>query len=433
MSKEKDLMDFINRGWMFYEHDGYNAKYITEKDLFDEVKMVFNPIPKIVNIMAALTMQKKVSPKVTDEGDEQGQAKLVKLEQYWEDNDFQTFKYALIRALMLCKEVYVEVQEQNNGEEVLFTLHDTRKVEIKKDGSKIIYAKIDGVVEEFDHASGEFQEVNVIKEYYDIPSKREIIETKGGVEQEPIPLLYDRIPIVEFTTDYDLKPLYDKIDKYNELDAFLNNIFFIHGDPIIWDTLSGKRMKESTKEKMKESRGKALKLLHLGQEGKMGYLEMQGNIAKLMTEEKKEVKDIIANEYPEYILSNVLSQGNPSGETLKVIAIEIISKINSLRGDLDEGIQSLDNLALEMQGDTEIKHNVDFGSILPGNMKETMEIVTKLVAAGLMTKGTGVKKFPELIPDAEEEIKELEEEQKKEVQRFMSEMSEHDADTQDRE
>lgn len=420
---DNDLNVLMKRAWSFYENNVYSGDYIQEHKLFDETKEIFNPVPKIVYIMNALTMQKTISI----EAIERSKSDVInkRVQEIWQANNFQNMKYILGLWLMLSRKAIIELNKKDN--DIVISLHDPCKVELKKSGSKIIYAKISGEIERFNFEKKEFEKVQVEKEYFNVDGyKRRIEKYDGKVNKATSgPLAFEFIPIVEFETDYNLEPIYNKIDSYNQIEAFLNAIFFIHGDPIIWDTLTGKQISEDAKEKIKSKRGKALKMMHLGEGAKMQYLEMQGNVAKLMLEKQKSIEEIIANDYPEYTLAKLLSQGDPSGEALEIKAIEIVSKVNSLRGDLNTGIVEMDNMALRMLGLSELDHKVNFGDILPTNTKSLVDMIKELRGINLITRKTAMGKIPEIIPDPQAELDALEAEDEEIRKQISEELSSH--------
>lgn len=415
-----------DRAWKFYENDPelYNTSYLADKNLFEGTKLIFNPVPKTVLIMNALTMQDKIRVELNGDPNDSG------ITDIWEFNNFQSMKYLLALWLILTQKAVIELVKSEEG--VTFVLHDPNHVETKYVDGKMVYARIVGTAEVFSMEGKKFEEVSVERRYYNVDGYRYIEEYRDGemVEADSRPLVWDFIPVVEFDTDYNLEPMFDKIDQHNQLSAFLNAIFFIHGDPIIWDTLTGRQFSEDNKEKMRSSRGKAMKMLHLGPDGTMGYLEMQGNVAKLMAEEKKHLEEIITNDYPEYKLADLLSRGDPSGNALEIKAVEIISKVKSLRGDINDGMVKVNNYALQMQGKKPIHHEVKFGNILPSDLMQLVGILETLRGIKLITKETAMKKIPEIIKNPQAELKGLQEEEQQIRDQIAREFDGH-ADTED--
>jgi hypothetical protein len=425
---EQDMInDNIERAWSFYDNEIYDSNYIADHNLFDETKEIYNPVPKIAFLMNALSLQRNLGV----EGKENN-SDVTAIEDFWDYNDFQTSKYMLGLWFILTRRATVELSKQEDG--VIANIHDPQKVETKYIGGEMVYAKVTGTVEQFDMDTKEFKEVTVEKEWWNTEGYNWKQETwDGEVKEETTgPIGWDFIPIIEGKTDYNLWPIFNKVDNHNQLSAFLNAIFLIHGDPIIWDTLTGKQMDDKTKDKVKASRGKAMKMLHLGPEGAMGYLEMQGNVAKLMQEEKQAIEDNIANDYPEYVLAKILSEGDPSGKALEVKAVEIESKVNSLRSDFEEFVSRMNDMALTMMGKSPIPHNLKFGGILPTNLEVLVGMIEKLRGISLITKETAINKLQELIPNPDEEIKGLKEEEDESRKQIERELNSH-VDTEDTE
>ncbi|MCG8514549.1 MAG: phage portal protein [Halanaerobiales bacterium] len=429
------------RAWAFYENEIYKSEYVYQYGLFDEIKEIFNPVPKIVFIMNALTMQKQLDIEIIDKKDndsdndsEDAQKQLI--EKIWEDNSFQNMKYLLAVWLILNKKAIIELNKKtlSKGTEpsIIITLHDPDDVKIEKQGNKIIYAKIKGKAKIFkkdkDGMGGHFEDVSVTKEFYNIEGFKRRKETYDGEPNKDTsgPLGFDYIPIIEFETDYNLEPLFNKIDQYNQIEAYLDNIFYLHGDPLIWDTKEGVQMDETTKENIQKSRFKHQVMLHMGSDAKMQYLEMQGNIAQLMLQKQEGLLELIENDYPEYVFAKMLSKGDPSGDAAEIKATEIVTKVESLRGDINDGITKMNNMALKMLGKSEIDHKLKFGDILPKSVKELVSMIMELRSTKLITRETALKKFPEIIPDPEQELKNLEEEEKKALEDIHRGLSDHD-------
>jgi len=333
--------------------------------------------------------------------------------------------------LILSKEAVVELNKRDD--EIIFVIHDPDLVETEYMGGEMVYCKIEGTTKQFDMEEKTFNTVEVTKEYYNVRNEtggyKAIVETVDGEESET-PLAFDFIPVVEFSTDYDMGPLFNKTDYYNLLEAYLENIFYLHGDPLIWDNLSGNMSKES-KEKHKEGRFKEQSVWHLNNpDAQMQYLEMSGNVAELMLKKQEDIKKNISNDYPEYVLSTLLSSGDPSGDALKIKSIEIEAKVGSLRGDLETGIVTIDNMALQMLGKSTVQHGIDFGGILPDSVKQLLDLVKGLREIGIMSKETGREKFPDLIPDPEKEKKRIKSERNETREEIESELSD-DAHSQD--
>lgn len=444
---EADVMNSLTnkvtkaaRAWAFYENEVYTNDYIAQYNLFDEIKEIFNPVPKIVFLMNALTMQKQLDIEIVDKKDGAEDSQKKDIETIWEENSFQTMKYLLAVWLILNKRAVIELSKKSYKKEadssIIITLHDPDKVKLEKQGNKIIYAKIEGQAKVFkmddDGQGGHFEHVNVTKEYWDVEGFRFRKETFDGETSKETSgaLAFDFIPVMEFETDYALEPLFNKIDQHNQIEAYLDNIFYLHGDPLIWDTTNGndstKAMSAETKEAIKNARFKQQVMLHLGDDHKMQYLEMQGNIAKLMLEKQKGLLELIENDYPEYVFAKMLSKGDPSGDAAEIKATEIVTKVESLRGDINDGIVKMDNMALRMLGKAEVNHKLKFGDILPKSRKELVGIVTELRGMDLMTRKTAIKKFPDLIPEPDQELKDLENEEKQARDDIRQELSEHD-------
>lgn len=443
-------VDEVDRAWKFYENKIYDDSYKAQLGLFTDTKEIFNPVPKIAFIMNALTVRKNLEIEVV--GDKETESKDMANESMaedriwhlWDYNKFQKMKYLIILWLILTKKAYVELipkRDPVTGERVIvFNLLDRSNIEeIKKIENQIVYARLKGEVEEFNPETREFETIGVTKEYYNINGFNTLVETisdtkKGKKEERVIPLTWGFVPIVEFDTDYDIFPLFNKIDAYNQIEAYLDNIFYLHGDPLMW-TDADEQLGEEETEAVSKSRYKQQALLYLGPERKLAYLEMQGNIAKLMLEKQDKLLEIIQNDYPEYVLAALLSKGDPSGDALEVKATEIIAKVESLRGDFEVGVTQMNNMALQMLGHSPVDHHLLFEDILPKSLHELAALLIDLRGIRMLSRKSLMKKLPKIYPDPEEELKELDAEEREYLESLSREFGEHDgdldADTQD--
>ena len=406
------------RARKYFDNDPelYTSDYLGEHDLFEKTKLIFNPVPKTTFTMSALTMQESLEVE-SDKAD--------KIKEFWDYNGFQKQKYQLLLHLILNKKAIIELVSTDEG--IVISIHDPESVEIKKLGGKTVFAKITGTIEKFDPNEKKFTETEIERIYYNTKEYKYIEEYEDGEETENSrPLTWEFIPVIDFKTEYNLEPMFCKVDEHNQINAFLNSIFFIHGDPIIWDTLTGSQFSDDTKQNMASSRGKAMKLLHLGNEGQMEYLEMQGNIAKLMAEEKKHLEEILVNDYPEYKLADLLSSGDPSGDALEIKAIDVISKIKSIRGDLSTGIMAMNSYALQMAGNSPPEEqSINYGDILPGETSKLIDKIVELRGMGMMTKETAIKMLPDIYGKPEEELEKLEDEAKADRENAYNELNNH--------
>lgn len=388
--------------WNYYYNDMYSEDYIDDKDLFDETIEIYNPVTKVVDMMNALTNQREISIESNQNTDD--------IEDFWKNNKFQNLKYKIVAWLLLTQKCYIELLMQNKN--IIINIHHKDNVKIEKMNGEIAYCKIEGKTKKFNPSNKEFINIDVTKEYYNVDGYRHIVTTKGSKEEKK-PLAFEKIPIIEFNTDYNIKPLFNKVDRYNEIEAFLKNIFWITGDPIAF-TNEGDGIKDEDKKSIRSSRGKALKLLNL-EDGVLQFLEMQGNVAQLMLDKQEDIEKKVSKDFPEYIMSEILSKGDPSAEALQIKALDVESKVKSLRSDLSSGIIRMDNMALSMLGKNSVDHKIVFQEMLPQSLSYLIDIIKELDSIGYISRETGVSKLESsgFIEDAKDEIKKLREQDKR--------------------
>ena len=414
----------MERAERFYNNEIYDSKYIAQFNLFQHTTEQFNPVPKCVNMVKDLALKKEIGIEAGDEEDRKD-----RIEDFWANNNLQDKKYEMTEDLLTKRKIYVELVKKEG--EINLVLHEPSNVE-HKEGK---YCKIEGEKEVFNLDSKEFETIQVTKEYYNIDGYRKLIETRSdeGDKSERV-WGFPFLPVVEFTTEYDLKQLFNKTDRVNEIKAMLKKLFWLHGDPISYQSANDSdtpnaEIGEATKDSVKGNKFQHLRLLNIGA-NELEYLEMNGNMVDRMQNEIEQIQDEIKNDYPEYELANILSQGNPSGEALKTVAVEIIARVKSFRSDFAEGLKKVNNLALEMMGEARLDHSITFQGILPDNLADKVEIITELRGMKLIDKETAIEILQEFYPNKPKEvINKLIEEDNLARQGIIEDLSGSDADS----
>ncbi|WP_134117445.1 hypothetical protein [Orenia marismortui] len=391
-------MDAMERAEKFYDNEIYDSSYINDYDLFPHTTEQFNPIPKCVNVMKDLSLKKKIDVSASDDNPEDNKVSIIKA--LWNDNNLQSLKYKIAEDLLVKRKAYIELVKKDNG--IILVDHEPSKVEYE-DG----YCKIEGKKRTFNMEEEEFEEVDVVKEFWFTDNYRWYKETEGEEVTIDRALGFEFLPVVEFTTEYNLEPLFNKTDRINEIKAMKKKLFWLHGDPLAFQTASSggsnKSINEQSKDKISNNKFSYLRLLNLG-ENELRYLEMNGNMVDKMDTDIEQTLNEIKNDYPEYELANILSSGNPSGDALKTVAIEILARVDSFRSDISEGFIEVNNKALVMLGGAELDHDISFTSVLPESVKDKIEAVEKLKPVGLFPNEIAVKFLQELYSVAPEVV-----------------------------
>jgi hypothetical protein len=397
----------MERAEKFYSNKIYDDSYINEYKLFPHTTEQFNPVPKCVNVMKDLSLKQEIAISV-DDNIPKNDSRVDKVYEVWANNSLQSLKYKLAEDLLVKRKAYIELVKKDD--EVILVDHEPSNVEYQDD-----YCKIKGKKRKFNREDEQFEEVEVIKEYWctDEGYKwiRETVNNEVEIDRQ---LGFDFLPVVELSTEYNLEPLFNKTDRINEIKAMKKKLFWLHGDPLAFATGQDElKINSDSKKKLQENKFSFLRLLDIG-EKELRYLEMNGNMVDKMDTDIEQTLNEIKNDYPEYELANILSSGNPSGDALKTVAIEILARVDSFRSDISEGLVEVDNKALVMLGSTALSHDISFTSVLPENVKDKIEAVEKLKPVGLFPNEIAVRFLQELYSMSPEIVmKAIEAEEKK--------------------
>jgi len=353
----------LNRAVRFYfiPDDGiYSSSYKSKFKLKGDVNPVFNPVIKTVDTLTALTCQNKIEL----EGEDESLLSLIL--GIWKANAIQIMKFDILRDLILRRRAVVEIYRRVDGS-IGIMQHNPEQVKIKKNDGNIRYAEIKGFKTIFNPDKQDYEEKEVLKKFYDEEGFRYVIEECGN-EKTQTPLAYPFIPVVEFSSDYNITNMVEISDDINQKRAWLKNISEMHGNPIL--EIAGE---VAGSENIKHNNG--FKGMQVPEQNTLKYIEMQGNIAELMLKEINDLEKTLSNDYPEYALGNLLAGSNIGENTSMIKFSEISAKINSLRADLSEGLHEINKKVLVLSGKKESDIEYVYGDIFKADKKrENTEI-----------------------------------------------------------
>jgi|Wag4MinimDraft_12_1082652.scaffolds.fasta_scaffold00017_27 hypothetical protein len=396
-------------------HDTIDNKLLLElyKDEFEyddksNIALVYNYVPKFILLSIALTMQKKLHLIGEKEKDNQ----IEDIWKIWEQNNMQTLKYKIALHYFLFKEVNLEAvwegEDKITGTRII--LHDPDSVKIEKLGDQIIKVTINS--KELDENG---KTVNIKK----ILTRNTISIQRGEENPEIKDNLYDSIPFVHIeNSNYRIKSLIRLQDTENRYEGYLDALFDLHADPILFDDLGeafrAKELKKETSIKISNDKTKIRKFLHYPRDSKgASMLESNGAMAQRIQEQQDKIWDKIKRLYPEIVLMEMLqSSGNITGVGLDKKLIEITTSINYARGEIKNALEELNELIGWLVNNNKSKTQIDFEDIIPKSFNDIIQEVSK--ATGLLSKDWQLNRLENngIINSAEEELKK----QKKEVQ-----------------
>lgn len=410
---------YINVARAYYNSDMYNQNLGVINEIFDETIPVFNAVPKVVNIASALAVGGVIEPSYDDAEYVDNIVDKLALEQ---EKTFMTVD------LILGKSILVEIQatkwnkESPNYVENGYTESDfgytmsyypSDEYEIVREGNRIFYAKIKGVVLEINEEGTEYNEVKVEKIYIrnEDGSAKSYIKKGEEIESE-VDYPDGVIPLVEITTTYDMKQLFYSIDRHNELESWIRNILYLAGEPILVGT-GLDRLSKQTADDMRTDNYKKLKTLtSKAESAKLQMIEIKGASAKVMIEKQEAILEAIIKDYPEYSISEVLAGSNVSEETTRIRLTEILSRVSEVSRNMESGINRIIGIISFYDGKELGKKYIKFGNMMNSSTKDILNMVVLAINNGLITRKSAMYQIKNLFigEDVDIEIANVEKE-----------------------
>ncbi|MGL5712346.1 MAG: hypothetical protein ACRCX2_04950 [Paraclostridium sp.] len=385
----------------YYYSNMYSENLGVINGLFDESVPVFNAVPKVVNIASALAIGGDIEPSYEDSEYVQTIIDKLALEQE------KTF---MCRDLILGKSILVEIQSlENRDEDIPETAFDdtefpytmsyypSDEYEVVSEGNRILWAKIKGIKLQLNDEQTEYVEVEVEKIYIrKEDGTAESYVMQGDEKSEEVVYEDGVIPLVEITTTYDMKQLFYSIDRHNELESFIRNIFYLAGEPILAG-IGLDKINTATAETINSDRYKKLKALFSKSENaELKMLEINGASSKIMIEKQEKIVEAIIKDYPEYSISEVLSGSNVSEETTRIRLTEILSRVSEVRRNMEMGINNIIGIISFLDGKDMAKSYVKFGSMTDVNMKDMLDMVILAMQHGLISRKSAMFQIKDL-------------------------------------
>ena len=366
--------------WKLYENTAYDEEYKRIRQLDSNVKQIFNPVQNIIDLdISLITRGMKISGNTA--------------EKIMEENDFDFFKEELLLYVLLDGVAWIDVVRQNDNIYLsALSVQDVKEVQYDVAGNitKIILE------------SGEGD--NVLQKIYTLDE----ITIVQGDNRKTVPNVLGFIPVVEI---WGLKSasqpisriegLIDKLDLINEYYAGTKSIGKLHSDPLMW----GNAVFDSTKmaEKFKNRTEGEVKYAHVPEGGKLQFLEMQGNVMKIMCEERDKLIEQVEHEYPELMLIKLIQGAAVSGYAISLKLTGLESLIQRYRSNYKTGLIKAFQYAFELLGINDTVE-IQFDSIIPDSIKESLDAIISAYSAGLLDIKTAVKKTAKIFNENPEQI-----------------------------
>lgn len=246
---------------------------------------------------------------------------------------------------------------------------------------------------------------------------------KMTIKDRPIAHGFDRIPIVYVSQEdpewFDVKEMIDRLEvSMSKLGS--SNDYTAYPLLKIFGEVESFPDKDAT--------GKVLqfpmKIDENGKEhhGDSQFLESKGaGESQKLELEKLEAFIHSISQTPNLSFENLKSLGNVSGVALKLMFLDAIIKASLNEGDnrtmieriiniLMSGITTTTNTTLSKEASM-LYYDIIFNSILPDDLKESVEIVSSAVEAGVMSKKTAIE-YLSMNEDTDEEMALIDKESK---------------------
>jgi len=366
--------------WKLYENTAYDDEYRKIRRLNKDVKQIYNPVQNIIELDIALISRGMQILSKTAE-------KIIEM------NDFDYFKEELLLYILLDGVAWIDVVRQED--KIYFTalsVEDVQEVNYDAGGN------ITRVVLE----SGEGE--TFLRKVYTLD---EITIVQNDTEKT-VPNVLGFVPVVEV---WGLKSasrpvsriegLIDKLDLINEYYAGTRNISRLHVDPLLW----GNAALDTTQmaEKFENRAEGEIKYAQVPEGGRLQFLEMQGNVLKVMCEERDKLIEQVEHEYPEILLIKLIEGAAVSGYAISLKLTGLESLMQRYRTNYKTALIRAFKYAFEMLG---VKDTVEilFDPILPFNTKDMLDATITTYSAGLLDLRTAVKHVAKVFEEDPDQI-----------------------------
>lgn len=331
----------------YYKREQYNPENFNNNtpNLFEDTIEIFNPVKDITKAL--------VSAAIKDL-----QTKNELLTETWDYNKMASFSKKICKEMYLEETVFVEIVKDFN-DNIRYFLHNIDNVQYTENFGQLIYFQVSGEIE-FYGENGEAQAKEFTREYKKLENGSiKFTEIIDGQKFEK-PFLLDRIPCVRFNTDSNIIEALNIIDKINEEEAYISNLFDIHGDPVMQagnlqqfaDANSDNERIKKNAETLEKARYKNKRIIFTPPAEKEAFFKYIELSRPLITEMQKNIERLekrLSNLFPEFLLVDTKTQ-NVSQETYSMKNNGLRTKILSFRTDFLKGLVDLDNSALELMG-----------------------------------------------------------------------------------
>lgn len=332
--------------WLYYRANEYldelGKQYTKEQKLFKHLRRLFGYVTQTVDADTRFGMGRTLD--VDAEPDYVDDIRTI-----WERSNFQRQKYKLARFAANLGDSYLIVQDISDNSSVVVprivvaNSEDMDVVTDPDDQTQVVRAK-----QSYSFIGDDGRPHRRDWIYY--PDRIERYTDDKLDEGYPKPHPFREVPVIQMPF-VDIGEAYGlcswhsvqgQLDGINEMASFSNRIMLRYADPLT--VASGVQPNEDASIR----RGiKDHNIMYLANpEAKLGYLEFNGSVLSDILEMIRDVEKNIKDQLPELTLSQIREQTGLSGYSVSLQAAELIAKINEFRGNMSNGIEWANSLAL---------------------------------------------------------------------------------------
>ena len=356
------------RNWRYYQNVPYDEP---RPGLYAKMRAIFNQVTKIVDTDSRFTMGERLQVQAEPDVEQA-------INRLWEWSDLQQEKYLLARYGACCGDAFIKVVDNRPWElnpepdaeaPVKLNVMPPDAVSPRydpHDRKRMVACKI-----EYVHGRDIHKEVLTPNEVllYDERDPERVAATY------PNPLGF--IPIVHIRNldigeEFGLCSFHNllpTIDAVNEIASFMVEIIKLYADPVI----IGRGMdRGSLRKQTVDEAGRPVATVWWvpNPEGQFEFLEWRGNVPDVLAFLDR-IEAAIERNTPELTLSGLRDRQDISGYSTSLHLIELIRKVNEMRGNYFTALEGANRMALrilEMQGTGEFgdtSHRVIGDPVLP--------------------------------------------------------------------
>jgi hypothetical protein len=397
------------RNWRYYQ----NLPYLEARPgLYAKMRAIFNQVTKIVDTDARFTMGERLQVHADPEVERA-------INRLWEWSDFQQEKYLLARYGACCGDAFIKVVDNRPWE-----LNPEPETEAPV---RLNVLPPDAVAPRYDPHDRKRMLACKIEYVYGREIHKEIITPTEVLiydERDPervaavYPNLLGFIPIVHIRNldigeEFGLCSFHNlvpTVDALNEIASFMIEIVKLYADPVI----IGRGMdRGSLRKQTVDADGRPVATVWWvpTPEGSFEFLEWRGNLPDVLAFLDR-IQDSIERNTPELTLSGLRDRQDLSGYSTSLHLIELVRKVNEMRGSYFTGLERANRMALrilELQGNAEFgdtTHRIVADPVLPVDDERQVRVL-QMENQVLRIKSRATVAAERGVEDVQEELRKV--------------------------